>query len=260
MDILDYLFGLVQSILGTIGSIINYVVEFFQYVSEILYGYIVAIVTYLVAGFKIVLGFLFHIVDDIIHGRFKDLWDDYVKFRDALNQWLAPLRQAMAAYQKFVHQLYAVYLAPVLNFLQSIRKVLAIFRVLGFKWAQTLDNYIGEIEAKLIGWFQTLLQAVNRHADILYLLSTPNGFLRIIPLIHAVALSAENLSRLFTLRPLAFWYGSGPTGAAGTLPTTTTAAAWKVFGADAKNDTGDAGAWHSSFTSINQSWTAELGN
>lgn len=260
MDILDYLIGLVDSVVSEIGAIINYIVAFFQYVAAILYSYIVAIVTYLVAGFKILVGFLYHAVDDLIHGRFLDLWNDYVKFRDALNQWLAPLRQAMAAYQKFVHQLYTVYLAPVLNFLQSIRKVLAIFRVLGFKWAQALDNYIGAIEAKLIGWFQTLLQAVNRHADFLYLLSTPSGFLRIIPLIHAVALSAENLSRLFTLRPLEFWYGSGPTGKVGTLPTTTTAVAWKNIGPDSKNGTGDSGAWQQSFTNMNRSWTAELGS
>jgi hypothetical protein len=258
--IIDFLVSAVDTLGSYISAIFQYLVNLVEYVTKVLVAILTAIVEFLLAGFKIILSFITHAVSDLIHGRFADLWDDYVKFRDALNAWLAPLRQLMAAYQQWIHQLYSVYLAPILNFLQNMRKVLAVFRAMGFKWAAKLDNYIAGIEGKIIGAFDKVVAAINRHADILYLLTSPLGFLRIVPLLHSLALSAEDLSRLFTLRPLMFWYGSGPTGRAGTLPTTSTHAAMARIATDARNGTGDAGAWQQSFTQLGQSWQSELGS
>ena len=168
--------------------------------------------------------------------------------------------QAIRLEQAYLQHLFNLYLAPLLNFLQNIRKVLAVFRAMGFKWATKLDNYIAGLEGKITGAFQTVVAAINRHADFLYLLTLPDGFLRLVPLIHAVALSAENLSRLFTLRPLAWWYGDGATGAAGTLPTITTKTARQNIGADTRDGTGDAGAVLQSMGQLNTSMALELGS
>lgn len=240
-DILGYLLGLVDSIVSYLGGLIDYIAQFVQYVADVLYGYIAAIVSYLVAGFKIILSFLYHAIDDLIHGRFQDLWNDYLKFRQALQAWLAPLRAAIDQYRKIWHQIYNTYFRPVLQMIGALRKILAVFRVLGFKWAQQLDNYLADAEAKIIGAYQKVLQAINRHADILELLASPLGFLRIVPLIHSAALAAEDLSRLFTGAALKFWVNGAPSTNPPPHVGTPFATYWAFFQDDVTNNTGLVG-------------------
>lgn len=259
MDVFAYLFGLIESLYGVLVAVVNFLVAFFQYVAGILYAYIVAVVNFLVAGFKILLSFLVHSINDLIHGRFRDLWNDYIAFRDALRAWLLPLRLALDAYRRTWRILFNTYLRPVLQLITSLRRVLVIFRLLHLKWATTLDNYLGRIESKIIGAYQTVLQAINRHADFLYLLSDPLGFLRVVPMLHSIALASEDIYRLFTGRSKAWWTGDGDTGAAGTLPTVQTSTVWKQQKTDLATGTGDGGMWQSNFSTIHDSIASEIG-
>lgn len=250
MDPFNYLLGVVQSLYGALVSVINFVVGFFQYVANILYAYIVAVVQFLIAGFRILLSFLSHAVSDLLHGRFRDLWNDYIRFRDALRAWLAPLRAALDAYRRTWRALFNTYLKPVLQLITSLRRVLVVFRLLHMKWATALDGYLSNIESKIVGAYQTVLRAINRHADFLYLLTTPLGFLRIVPLLHAVALASEDLLLLFTGRGKSFWLRGTPASTPAKLPRISIADQWADRKRQAAANSGDAGSWASSFSQI----------
>jgi hypothetical protein len=259
MDPVDYLLGIVSAIISWISAVISFLLMFFQYVVEILYAYIVAVVQFLIAGFRILLSFLKSAVLDLLHGNFRALWDDWVKFRDALRAWLKPLRDALALQQRLWRLVYGQFIAPVLQFIQDLRKILVVFRLFHFHWATVLDNYLAGIEAKIIGAWSSVMRAINRHADLLMLLSDPLGFLRIVPLLHSVALAAEDIFRLFTHRTMAWTLGVGPTGKAGTLPTSTLRTWFDGYTQQLATGTGDAGAQADTFAALRTAFSAELG-
>ena len=253
-DILDYLLGVVSSILDYLQAIAQFLYNLIQYVAEILYNAIEAIVEFLYGLFKILLSSFESIIHDIITGNFAQLWQDILNLRQALLAYFQPILAAIRAEQQMLQHLFDLYLKPVLAFIGSLRRVLELLRQMGFKWAGTLDAYLGKIEGYIISAYQTIVQSINRHADIFEYLLSPIGFLQIIPLLHIVALRAEDLAVLFTNQPLSALLTGQDLGGAPSLPVKGINATFASLGTQIKNNTGDAADWLTQF----QHWGTAL--
>lgn len=259
-DIITWILNALQNILYYLGVALEVLGEIIAYIAAALYSAVVATINFIIGLVKILVSALGHVIHDILSINFKTLWDDVLKVRDFLNQYISQALKAMRAEQAMLQHLFNLYLGPVLNFLQDIRKVLAVFRALGFKWAAQLDTYLATIEGKITGTFQKILQGMNRHADLFSLLVDPTGFLRIVPLIHAAALAAENMYRLFTGRTMAWHRGQPVAGGPQQLPMMQQAAAFQQVQSDTVNDAGDAMAVKDSMAMLAAMTAAEIGN
>jgi len=260
MDLLSFLLDIFQMLLDFVIQVLQLLVQLIEYIFNVQNPFIMAAFGYNLGVFKLLLLALWHMVSDLLHGHFLQFWKDYLEFRKLLRAFLKPALDYWARVRKLWHDLYRTYLAPVLNLIQDVRKVLVIFRIMHLKWATTLDKYLGQIEGKLIGAYQTVLASINRHADFLYLLTDPLGFLRIVPLLHSVALAAEDIVRLFTGRTMGFWYDETSTGLEGTLPTISVHQFIGDVSRQVNSGTGDAAAWSQTFTQMGAAITAELGS
>lgn len=197
-DILDYLIGIVDSIVAYMQAIFTFLGEVIEYIAVVLYDILLGIVEFLYGLIKILASGLKHIIQDLLSGNFSQLWQDVINLRQALAAYIEPVMQAIRAEQLYLQHLFNLYLGPILSFIQSLRRVLELLKAAGVKWAGTLDSYLGIVEDSILDWFNKVITAINRHADIFEYLLDPLGFLQIIPLLHIVALRAEDLTRLFT--------------------------------------------------------------
>lgn len=258
-DILDYLLGIVGSILDYIQALAAFLVQLVQYVADILYNIILGIVEFLYGLFKILLSGFLHIIRDLFTGNFQQLWQDILNLRAALQAFFQPILAAIRAEQLFLQHLFNLYLRPVLAFIGALRNVLGVLRRMGLKWAGALDDYLGKIEGYIITAYQTIIQAINRHADIFEVLLSPLGFLRLIPLLHIVWLRAEDLGRMFTGASLSMLLSGTDAGGTPSIPTKGIGPTFATLKVQIANNTGDAADWLTMFEAHGRALDADPG-
>lgn len=177
----DFFGGIINTIIGVINAIISalvYLFKLLQVLAEYLYQLIVAIANFLVKMAGLVWRALKHVISDLFHGRFVHLFQDFIDLKNKLAQFLAPLLRIL----KRIQAIYRVYvLQPLLrmiNLIQKMRQFLTVFRLLGFKWAGRLDNYLTKIERQLITNTLVLQSYVNFAISILDLVIDPSLIFR----------------------------------------------------------------------------------
>jgi len=171
-----------------------------SWASDAIDGQIAALVAWVTAGFGVLTAditatnSLLGGLGDAVHSVFSGLWtwltnlwqwlNDHLiqklkdlidKIKDKLNKIFGPLlchlRIAIDAYKKLWNQ----YVKPLFDFLQRVRRVLVIFRLLGFKWAKKLDQRIVALENAITQSFLGVLANLNRLADWINFIIDPFG-------------------------------------------------------------------------------------
>lgn len=173
--------GIISTIIAVINAIISALVYLFNLLVEVfnfLYHALVAIANVLVKGVKLIARGFVHVINDIIHGRFVHLYEDYLKLKAKLAEIFAPvlriLKRIRAIYNQFV-------LAPLLrmiHLIQQIRQFLVIFRILGFKWAAKLDALLARQEQRLIHNVLVIQAWINLAISIIDLMVDPSLIMR----------------------------------------------------------------------------------
>lgn len=75
---------------------------------------------------------------------------DWIKRHFAwLIRWVKALKCYIQFEQQVLYQIWNTYIKPIMDFIQRLRRALLIFRLLGFRWAQQLDNYLVGVENKI---------------------------------------------------------------------------------------------------------------
>ena len=108
----------------------------------------------------------------------KEMQDLITRIHDYLSKIFGPLlkhiRQIIDAYR----QLWNTYVKPIYDFLQRLRRVLVLFRLLGFKWAKQLDQRIVALENAITQSFLGVLANLNRLADWINFIIDPFGLIQ----------------------------------------------------------------------------------
>lgn len=137
-----------------------------------------AIYNWLVGFFNTVSTFLYHVILDIIHGDFRALVNDYKIFKQAMQQLFGPFVKALQWLRDHYYQYIYPWVFAIEDLLSRIRVVLAVFRILGFKWAAKLDADITAIQAWVTKVNQTIVGTLNEITTILQLVIDPSGIIR----------------------------------------------------------------------------------
>jgi len=99
-----------------------------------------------------------------------------------LKNWLAWWKALLTPLVQWIHQVYEMemwyynnILKPALQFIQTLRQFLVVFRLLGFKWAAALDEYLEEAEEKIETAFLAVLQNLNLLSEWINFIVDPFG-------------------------------------------------------------------------------------
>jgi hypothetical protein len=145
-----------------------------------------------------------------------------------------------------------------MNFLQRIRAILVIFRLLHMKWAEALDQYIADLENRINQAFLSVESDLGRVEQWLQFFADPAGVFNPIPFLNAAILSVTQLYAVLASLP------SVALGA-GTLQQQQTAAQSSTYGSvvsimqqRASGPTADDlegyGAYVQGFNNLGYSW------
>jgi hypothetical protein len=122
-----------------------------------------------------------------IVGFLRDVWDwlkNHIlskiisKIQDIIariRQWLAPLIRWIQLERAMLLQTWNQYVKPILNFIQHLRQALVLFRLLGFKWAKQLDQYLVNLENKINAGFLGAWKNLNILASWINWITDPLG-------------------------------------------------------------------------------------
>jgi hypothetical protein len=104
--------------------------------------------------------------------RLKDLIQ---RIHDKLKEIFGPLLDYLKRLRDRYRELWLQYVKPIYDFLQRLRRVLVLFRLLGFKWAQRLDARIVALETALTNSFLAVWSNLNMLANWINYILDPFG-------------------------------------------------------------------------------------
>lgn len=159
-------------------QLIQAIVQYLLFLVTVIYQVLVAVVQFLEKAFGILLRAVKHILSDIIHGRFLHLYEDYLRLKARLKKWFEDHLGWLLRLRKAFDDWYRHTIIPILNMIQRIRAILAIFRIFHLKFAQKLDDLLGALEAKIIKNTLALRGKLNEIVSILELVLDPSLLIR----------------------------------------------------------------------------------
>ena len=118
------------------------------------------------------------------------------KIMAKVKAFLQPLINYIKLEMAWVQQVYNTLVKPLMVFLQRIRAVLLIFRLMHLKFAIALDQYIADLENRINSAFLSLESDLGRTAQWLNWIVDPTGVFQPVPYVLAAITS---LSQLYTL-------------------------------------------------------------
>jgi hypothetical protein len=163
-----------------------------------------------------VLDFLYGILGKVA-ALFRRLWDGFFKgllIRLAngilrVHQWLeahlGPVIRFLQKVRAYIDRLYNIYVRPILNTIQQIRRVLVVLRALHIKFAEELDRRLLDIEGKIAHGFLTVRGALNATISWLNAASDPSRLARLVIVGVMGRRTVAAMVRIYTGLPIGFF-------------------------------------------------------
>lgn len=199
---------LTDVLLGYLSDIVSFLLAAIQYIWSVL----VFVANYIWAALNWIWNLAYSLFQNI-KDALKWVWENVIKagltklisliqrIRQWLHDTLGPVIDFIKKVRRWYDDFFNRYVRPLLVILQRIRQFLAIFRLLGFKWAIRLDGDIAAIENKVAQIYTTLRGYLNQAITWLDLIVDPTGILRRNPLFGALFSNAAELRNIVLTAP-----------------------------------------------------------
>lgn len=189
-------------------DVIAFLVALIGYIWNVL----VYVANYIWTALNWIAHFFYTLFEDV-QKAFKWIWANVIKagltklvavfqkVRAWLKKTLQPVIDWLKKVRKWYDDFFNRWMKPVLRMIQTMRKVLTIFRLLGFKWAARLDGDLAMVEQKITQVYTTLRGYLNTAITWIDLIVDPSGILRRNPLFAALIASQNELRNMVLQAP-----------------------------------------------------------
>lgn len=188
--------GFLIPIILAIVSIITTVVQFVAEVGQLVFHSIEEVARFAARGVGWLTGVLRKGFGELIDGLgsafqsigrwLGNLYCDYEAFKSKLLDWFGPVVDFLKKVKEWYDRIWKQWVQPVLNIMQRIRKILAIFKLFHLKWAEKLDSDIALIEGKIASNFLVFRNYLNLAISWSQFVVDPLGALRRFPLFAGI--------------------------------------------------------------------------
>lgn len=128
------------------------------------------------------LGALLQAFHDALVGLIHAIWDELKKLVSMLGklitEGLAKVTQAIRVLRQVLNDVYRNYIRPVLQWLQYVRRFLAILQALHVPFAAKLDSILVKIEGRIIAPYLYVLRSINGVANWVNLIVNARGLIQ----------------------------------------------------------------------------------
>ncbi len=205
------LVGAFQALLSFLVSVIVFIWNTLVTIAIFLWNAIVLIAQFLGRTIKVLFRGLKHVISDIIHLRFAHLLQDYFSLLKRLGPWFDKLRKIIHTLHRLQQQYVIGALRRIINLIQRVRRILAIFRIFHLKFADRLDRKLVGIEQRVVSKFLLVISFQNRILNILELIIDPTGIIRRNVTVRSVLGALNDLLLAITGHDLNHFFGPGVT-------------------------------------------------
>jgi len=193
----DFLHDLVSLIQGLLVLLIK--------VFVFVWDGIVAVARYALKALQSVAGFFKHLWEGFFKKIFTGLVDVIRKVHTWLEAHLRPIIEWLKKAQKWLEKHVWTPLRRYINFLQKLRRWLAILKLLHIKWAEALDRRLARTEAELAHTFLLVRGTINMVISWVNAASDPLRLGRMVMVAAGGRRMAAALVRMFTGLPIGFF-------------------------------------------------------
>jgi hypothetical protein len=121
---------------------------------------------------------------------FRRGWEKFWYWVDRAHKWLDDFFTPIFKYLRFVRDeilsLYTKFVRPVLDVIDTTRKVLSVLSSLGFEWAKALDRKLLELEQKIDAPFRFALRKINEVINIIDRVVTADGLFQRLAMVRSL--------------------------------------------------------------------------
>jgi hypothetical protein len=200
-DLEDILDGLLQDFLAYLLAILQFIWSVLVFVANYIWAALNWIANFFYTLFQDIQKGLKWIWENVIKSGLTKLITLFQKVRAWLSSFLKPVVDFLKKVRAWYDWMFNHFWKPILNMIGILRKILTIFRLLGFKWAARLDGDLAMIEEKIVQIYTTLRGYINTAITWIDLIIDPTGILRRNPLFAAIFQSSNELRNVLLTVP-----------------------------------------------------------
>lgn len=189
--------SLISAIARAIQAALAFLFQLLVAVYQFLLATVVVVAQFLLRMFGIVRRFFTHLWAGIIKRGLLGLLSLAQRFTRWLEGVLEPLANFLDKVLDWFDRIYTRIFGPILQAIQRVRRVLRIFKLFGFKWAQKLDARLLRLEAKIIAPYLKLRAAVVGIINVLDSVIDLGALIRRPILLGSVARVADAILAIF---------------------------------------------------------------
>jgi hypothetical protein len=181
--------GIFSSLLGYLAAVIQAIINFLNQ----LVGALVNVLNFLYAGELGIFGFskdgltkiwtgLKNIMDQVFKVHVLAALHHLLSLYQKLQGWIRKLKAFLDRLRRIQQLYHAQAFKRVINLIQRIRKILVLFRIFHLKFATKLDNWLAQVEGKLISREAELARKTNEVIGWLNWILDPRALFKSVPL------------------------------------------------------------------------------
>lgn len=129
----------------------------------------------------------------------KPAWEKFWQWYDRARAWLEkvvkPVFKFLRALRTELLKYYTKWVRPILDSIDIARRVLGIFKALGFDWARSLDGVLADLQRRIDAPFRALLAQINQVINWVNRIATLDGLLQRVALVRSIERDIRQVSR-----------------------------------------------------------------
>jgi len=210
-SIFDFLGG---SVVDALEAFVQWLYQLVVVIFQVLYQLLAYTIQFLGKALGTIGKFFAHIWDKFFKGIFTGVWNALKSAVNWLEEKLSPVVKFLLKLRTWLQRYYNMYVRPILLMIQKVRQFLNILAALHIGIAQKLDQWLGQLQAKIVTAFATVTATINTLIDITNALMDPTYLLRKPAMIISLRRQIPAIIHAVTGRPPGYWFPS-PKGSSG---------------------------------------------
>lgn len=258
-SIFDPIVGLLAAAINAIIAFLRELVRVLAAVLNFLWAGELSLGRFSLLGDTAILKWFRHVFSSIFQAGMVNAIRHLLSLYQKLRAWLQKLKAWLDRLHALQQKYMVTALRRVINIIQRVRKVLVIFRLLHFKFAAKLDNWLAGIEGRIVSALFTVARKTNTLIAWLNWLFDPLGMIRRNVLVRSLAGALDDLAIALTGRSWGALLKIGKPAAGPPLKTTPISRTMDLGAKQLLDGTGDAGDIYSRAPKITAQLFAEMG-
>jgi hypothetical protein len=211
-DFINCLFGDLQQFLNSIVALIQKLFTVLVQVFAFIWKGLQTVADYALKGLEKVAGFFKHLWEGFFKKIFTGIVDVLRKVHNWLEAHLRPIINWLKKAQVWLERHVWAPLRQYIQFLQRIRRYLAVLKLLHIKWADALDRRLSRTEQELAHVFLLARGVINQVLTWINAASDPLRLGRMIMVAAGGRRMAAALVRIYTGLPIGIFFPHTGTG------------------------------------------------